>query len=103
MRHQQFAAKIAYASIFAQTVEEAAENLARLIAKRECGFDEGAKAWLAVLEDYVNAPDDLGQLNRFGSTFTVPQWCVILRQVRSVLLTSSEPSPDGGPPPPATK
>ena len=91
MRHEQFAAKIAYVCIFAKTVEEAAENLLRLIAKRECGFDEGMAAWRDVLKDYLQAPDDLGQLNRFGATFTVAQWSVVLEQVRGALLTCSEP------------
>lgn len=91
MRHEQFAAKIAYACIFSETIAEAKENLVRLIASRDCRFDEGTTAWRDVLNDYLEAPDDWGQLNRFGATFTVAQWSLILEQVHTALLTSTNP------------
>ena len=86
MRHEQFAAKIAYACIFAKAVEEASENLTRLITKGQCGFDEGTVAWRAVLVDYLATPDDLEQMNRFGASFTVVQWQLVLEQVLAGLL-----------------
>ena len=86
MRHEQFAAKIAYACIFSKTVAEARDTLLRLIAGRIGGFDEGTTAWCAVLSDYPGAPDDLGPLNRFGASFTAAQWSLILDQVRNALL-----------------
>ncbi len=85
MRHEQFGAKVAYSCIFAKTVEEAAENLVRLITKGECGFDEGAAAWRAVVEGYLQPSDDLSQLNRFGASFTPDQWRQIFEQVRGGL------------------
>jgi hypothetical protein len=91
MRHEKFAAKIAYASIFATTIEEATENLVRLIANRDCELDEGATPWRGVLTDYLEAPDDLCQLNRFGASFTAAQWGLILEQVRTALVTCSKP------------
>jgi hypothetical protein len=85
MRHEQFAAKVAYACIFARTVEEASENLVRLITSGECGFDEGAAAWRAVVEDYLQPTEDVSQLNRFGASFTLDQWRRILEEVQSRL------------------
>jgi hypothetical protein len=84
-RHQQFAAKVAYASIFAKTVEEASENLVRLITKCQCGFDEGVTVWRAVVEDFVQPTDDVSQLNRFGASFSPDQWRRIFEQVQSRL------------------
>jgi len=86
MRHEQFARKIAYACIFAKTIEEASENLVRLIATSECGFDEGVAAWRVVMKDYLGSPDDLLGLNRFGANFTTAQWRLILEQVHNGLL-----------------
>jgi hypothetical protein len=85
MRHDRFAAKVAYVCIFTRTVEAASGNLVRLIRTGECGFDEGAAAWRAVVEDYLQPADDLSQLNRFGASFTPAQWRRILEQVVSGL------------------
>jgi hypothetical protein len=86
MGHEQFAAKIAYACIFAKTPEDATENLARLIANQECGFDEGVEAWRKVIEDYLGSPpNDLLVLNRFGANFSAAQWRLILEKVISAL------------------
>jgi hypothetical protein len=85
MRHEQFAAKIAYACIFAKTVAEASENLVRLISTGQCGFDEGATAWRTVLEDYLRHTDDFSQLNRIGASFTAAQWRQILTDVDNSL------------------
>jgi hypothetical protein len=90
MHNEQFAAKIAYACIFAKTVEDATENLIRLIADRARGLDEGPGAWRDVLKVYLEAPEDLGQLNRFGASFSVPEWRAILEQVGSSLRACSE-------------
>lgn len=90
MRHQQFAMKIAYASIFSKTADEAAANLIRLIVKGVCGFDEGVSRWNAVLEDYLNGEDNFVELNRFGASFAVSQWRTILEQIRRELLTYAE-------------
>jgi hypothetical protein len=86
MQRETFAAKIAYACIFAQTVEEATENLVRLITNRDCGLDEGATAWREVLKNYRASPEDLGKLNRFGANFTAAQWREILEQVYTAVL-----------------
>jgi hypothetical protein len=86
MRHEQFASKIAYACIFAKSIEEASDNLIRLIANRQCGFDEGTTAWCNVLTDYLQVPDDLCELNRFGASFSAAQWSLVLQQVRTALL-----------------
>jgi hypothetical protein len=86
MRHERFASKIAYACIFAESIEEASENLVRLITHRDCGFDEGSTAWCDVLVDYLQVPDELCQLNRFGARFTAAQWSLILQQVWTALL-----------------
>lgn len=88
MRHEQFASKIAYVCIFTKSVDNAAENLIRLIANRECGFDEGTTAWCDVLADYLQVPDTLCELNRFGASFTTAQWSRVLQQVRTTLLSS---------------
>ena len=85
MRHKSFATKIAYSSIFARTVEEAAENLLRQITKGQCGFDEGVAAWRAVVADYLQPTEDLSDLNRFGATLTPAQWRQVFEQVRSGL------------------
>jgi hypothetical protein len=85
MRHERFAAKVAYACIFARTVEEASENLLRLITSGECGFDEGSAAWRAMLADYLQPTEDLSQLNRYGASFTPAQWRRVLEQVQSGL------------------
>jgi len=86
MSHEHFAAKIAYACIFAQTVEDASVNLVRLITSSEGGFDEGIATWRVVLKDYLESPDDLLGLNRFGAKFTTAQWHLILEQVYNGLL-----------------
>lgn len=85
MRHEQFAVKVAYACIFAKTVEEASENLVGLITEGRCGFDEGAAAWRAVVNDYLQLSDDLSELNRYGAIFTRSEWLRILEQLRSRL------------------
>src|SRR5262245_42585486 len=86
MGHEQFAAKIAYACIFAKTPDDATENLVRLIRQQECGFDEGLEASRKVIEDYLGLPpEDLLVLNRFGASFSTAQWRLILEQVISGL------------------
>jgi hypothetical protein len=90
MHHERFAQNIAYVCVFAKSCEEASENLVRLIANRECGFDEGTTAWCEVLADYLQAPDDLCELNRFGANFTVAQWSLVLQQVQTALLACAK-------------
>jgi len=82
MRHEGFAAKVAYVCIFAKAVDEASENLVRLIMAGQSGFDEGPAAWRAVVADYLEPTEDLSQLNRFGASFTPEQWRQVLEQVQ---------------------
>jgi hypothetical protein len=94
MLHEAFAGKIAYACAFARSMEEASQNLVRLIVNGQCGFDEGSAAWQATVSEYLASPDELLELNRFGATFTAGQWRVVLEYVRDRLIgTGTEPEP----------
>ncbi len=85
MRHKNFAEKISYVCIFTKTIEEASENLVRLITSGDSGFDEGISAWRDVLSDFLQASDGLDKLNQFGATFTAAQWNLVLQQVQAAL------------------
>lgn len=73
-----FAARVAYPSIFARSVDAAAKNLADLIAHRRCGLEEGTDAWRGVLDQFVRSEDALDRLEFIGETMSAPfnraQW-----------------------------
>ena len=73
-----FAARVAYPSIFARSVDAAAKNLADLIANRLCGLDEGTDAWREVLDQFVRSDDALDRLEFIGESMSAPftraQW-----------------------------
>lgn len=73
-----FAARVAYPSIFARSVDAAAKNLANLIGNRLCGLEEGVEAWRPTLDAFARNDDALGRLETMGrrmsAPFTRPEW-----------------------------
>jgi hypothetical protein len=90
MRFEHLKNKIGYACIFSRSAEEAVTNMLRLIIGKQCGFDEGASAWRAVLHEVLEGQDDLLELNYCGAAFTVDQWRAILKEVIDGLEESLE-------------
>lgn len=79
------AARLAYACIFSRTTEEASDNLVRLIAGSEGGFDEGATSWRATVADHLRSPEAMADLAHIGANFTLAQWQRILEQLHARL------------------
>jgi hypothetical protein len=73
--------KIGYPCIFSRTTDEAVENLLRLIVGRQCGFDEGARAWCDELKIWLEDGKDLTPLNASGANYDGAQWRDILERV----------------------
>lgn len=73
-----FAARVVYPSIFARSVDGAAEHLANLIANQLCGFEEGTDVWRAVLDRFARSDDPLNHLEimgrRMSAPFTRAEW-----------------------------
>lgn len=67
-----FAARVAYPSIFASSVDAAAENLAKLIANQQCGLEEGPEVWRAVLDSFARNDDTLDRLEIMGRRMSAP-------------------------------
>lgn len=67
-----FAARMAYPSIFAGSVDAAAEHLANLIANQLCGLEEGADVWRAVLDSFARNEDTLDRLEIMGRHMCAP-------------------------------
>lgn len=80
---------IAYASIFAASVDEAAVNLIRLMIGGECGFEGGALTWRGAIAELLLKSSDLSELNRFGARFTGEEWRWILETVVARLENAS--------------
>lgn len=77
--------RIGYPCIFSRTPDDAADNLVRLISRQECGYVEGAAAWVATLWLWLEPDVDLLRLNFCGATFCAQQWRVILEKVVQAL------------------
>lgn len=81
MRFDNVKRKTGYVCIYSPTTEEAAAHLLGLIARRQPGFDEGAAAWRAALQEGLEPQRDLSELNWAGAAFTAEEWREILQRV----------------------
>lgn len=67
-----FAARVAYPCIFADSVNDAAKNLANLIANRLGGLQEGVDAWRPTLDSFARNDDALDSLESMGKHMNAP-------------------------------
>lgn len=88
MRFEHAKGKIGYPCIFDRSTEDSINNLLRLILNRECGFDEGAAAWRSTLQEGLDGPYDLLELNFCGASHSADQWRTILKGVIAGLQSS---------------
>ena len=83
--------KLGYACLFMPGHEEAAATLYRLIARGECGFDEGRKRWHELLIALSNAGGLAAELNRFGTTFSEQEWQALITDLLPRLASAPQP------------
>lgn len=84
-----FAARVVYPSIFAETTDAAARNLADLITNGLCGLEEGPRAWRVVLERFASREEALDRLaavgKRMSAPFTRDEWREVADKTREYL------------------
>jgi len=80
MENQAYTSKIAYACIYSTSIEQAADNLIRLIVSGDSGFNEGPAEWRSVLSGLLTE-EDLSLLSKFGAPFDHGQWVRLLQLI----------------------
>lgn len=84
-----FAARVAYPSIFKGSVDEAATNLANLIANRLGGLEEGIDAWRPALDSFARDDEALDRLEimgrRVSAPFTRAEWRELAEKILRLL------------------
>lgn len=89
-----FAARIAYPSIFKRSVDEAAKNLANLIANRLGGLEEGVDAWRPALDSFARDDDALDRLEvmgrRMSAPFTRAEWRELAATTLRILAAAGD-------------
>jgi len=79
--------KLSYPCIFSKSPEEAAQNLYRLISRKECGFDEGCDVWKTVIETMLENRLDIQSLNYHRTDFSEEWWTTALDKLLAKIST----------------